>query len=330
MKLLFTLLVLVILTVQTNSQITLGDAMDETAPLITGTADVYSKLYYEKYCRIIPQHSMSYDILSVTESDVAGFLYNSEGTLLAANDDYNGLGLNFQITYNLIQGETYYIGIENYYGDYVITLHVVGGLLPVELATFTASVNTGQVTLNWKTATEVNNYGFEILRRFAPQNDSHSDPDLSGEESQWEKIGFVEGAGNSNTPKEYTFIDNSSAATTTLSYRLKQIDLDGKYSYSKEITVELSTIPEEFSLSQNYPNPFNPTTTIEFSLPNESDVMLKVYNLLGQEVATLLSGQMKAGYHKVKFDASGISSGIYFYKIQAGDFSAVKKLMLLK
>ncbi len=201
-------------------------------------------------------------------------------------------------------------------------------LLPVELSAFTASVSDGKIILNWQTATEVNNYGFEIEKMLL--RGSHSDPDLSGEESQWEKIGFIAGAGNSNSPKEYTFIDKTPAASAALSYRLKQIDNDGKYSYSKEITVELNAIPMEFSLSQNYPNPFNPSTTIEFSLPKEADVILKVYNLLGQEVATLLSTQMKAGYHKVKFDASGISSGVYLYKIQAGDFSAVKKLMLVK
>ncbi len=208
------------------------------------------------------------------------------------------------------------------------TLGDVDSPLPVELSAFTASVSAGKVTLNWQTATEINNHGFEIEKML--MRGSHSDPDLSGEESQWEKIGFIAGSGNSNSPKSYSFIDKTPVASAALSYRLKQIDNDGKYSYSEEITVELSAIPTEFSLSQNYPNPFNPATTIEFSLPKEADVLLKVYNLLGQEVVTLLSGQMKAGYHKVKFDASGLSSGVYLYKIQAGDFSAVKKLMLLK
>jgi len=188
--------------------------------------------------------------------------------------------------------------------------------LPVELTSFSGSAEQNNIKLNWQTATEINNHGFEIERLVVNE--------------KWEKIGFIAGAGNSNSPKLYSFIDNTSAASTSLSYRLKQIDNDGKYSYSKEITVELNAIPTEFSLSQNYPNPFNPSTTIEFSLPKEADVILKVYNLLGQEVATLLSTQMKAGYHKVKFDASGISSGVYLYKIQSGDFSAVKKLILLK
>ncbi len=192
-------------------------------------------------------------------------------------------------------------------------------LLPVELSTFTASAVNGKVTLNWQTATEVNNYGFEIERMLVNR--------------KWEKIGFVKGAGNSNSPKEYTFADNTSAASTPLSYRLKQIDNDGKFTYSKEITVELSSMPAEFSLSQNYPNPFNPATTIRYSVPvtlSPVTVSLVVYNLLGQEVATLVNTRQSAGNYEVKFNASGLSSGVYLYKLQAGEFSAVKKLILLK
>ena len=198
------------------------------------------------------------------------------------------------------------------------TIKLYDAPLPVELTSFTVSVSAGKVTLNWKTATEVNNYGFEILR--SVQNDI------------WENIGFVAGAGNSNSPKEYSYEDNSEL-NGKYSYRLKQVDLDGKYSYSKEITVELSAIPAEFSLSQNYPNPFNPVTTIRYSVPvtlSPVTVSLVVYNLLGQEVATLVNTQQPAGNYEVKFDASGISSGVYLYKIQAGEYSAVKKLMLLK
>ncbi len=207
--------------------------------------------------------------------------------------------------------------------------------LPVELTAFSGKTEGESVILSWQTATEINNYGFDIERML--KGESHSDPDLSGEESKWERIGFVEGAGNSNSPKYYSFIDNKPAASTQLSYRLKQIDNDGKYSYSKEITVEISAIPTEFSLSQNYPNPFNPTTTIKYSIPvtlSPVTVSLVVYNLLGQEVATLVNQKQPAGNYEVKFDASsatgGLASGVYLYKIEAGGFTAVKKLMLLK
>ncbi len=209
-------------------------------------------------------------------------------------------------------------------GKMDVAAALVSEELPVELTAFSASVNEGKVILNWQTETEINNYGFEIERvmitgQLLPVNE------------KWEKIGFIEGAGNSNIPKSYLFTDNSQIEERKRSYRLKQLDLDGKFTYSEEITVELSAIPAEFSLSQNYPNPFNPSTIIEFSLPNDSDVKLKVYNLLGQEVVSLIDGEMKAGYHKVKFDAtSGLASGVYLYKIHAGEYSAVKKLMLLK
>ncbi len=210
-----------------------------------------------------------------------------------------------------------------------------GSELPVELTSFTASVSERELTLNWQTATEKNNYGFEIERMLTAG--SYSDPDLSEEESQWEKIGFVAGAGNSNSPKSYSFVDNTTAAGQSRRYRLKQIDLDGKYSYSEEITVELSAIPTEFSLSQNYPNPFNPETTIEYSIPvtlSPVTVSLVVYNFLGQEVATLVNAQQSGGNYNVKFDASsasgGLASGMYIYRIEAGSFSDSKRMILVK
>lgn len=207
--------------------------------------------------------------------------------------------------------------------------------LPVELTSFSASVEQNKVTLNWQTATEVNNYGFEV-ERTSPRPSPYQGegvqqlPDGRG----WETIGFIEGAGNSNSPKSYSFVDNQ-VASTTLSYRLKQIDIDGKFTYSKEITVEAAALPTEFALSQNYPNPFNPVTTIKYAIPEKAsrithNVSLVVYNLLGQEVATLVNEQKPAGNYEVKFDASNLASGIYLYKLQTGEFSSVKKLILMK
>ncbi len=209
-------------------------------------------------------------------------------------------------------------------------------ILPVELVSFNASLineSGNSVHLTWQTATEVNNYGFEIQLLMVT--------------GQWENIGFVEGAGNSNSPISYSFIDNSPASGRDKSYRLKQIDLDGKYSYSEIIVVELpgnKSLPEDFSLSQNYPNPFNPSTTIEFALPYssaESFVTLKIYNILGQQAATLVNQKMESGYYKIKFDASsaggGLPSGVYLYRIIVSDsdggsslFTSVKKLLLIK
>ena len=198
------------------------------------------------------------------------------------------------------------------------------GPLPVELTSFTASVLESKVILNWQTATEVNNYGFEIERQILNQVQNDN----------WEKIGFVAGHGNSNSPKDYSFIDQEKVAERSRSYRLKQIDIDGKYEYSKEIEIDLG-MPNEFSLSQNYPNPFNPSTTIKYSIPkiinNQSSIInIKVYDILGNVVATLVNENKAAGNYEVKFNATNLTSGIYFYHISTGSFASTKKMILLK
>ena len=200
-----------------------------------------------------------------------------------------------------------------------IPSELTGFALPVELSSFTADVNTNNVTLNWKTSTEVNNNGFEIQRGVRNQK---------SEVGNWQKVGFVQGTGNSNSPKEYNFTDKNLIGGTNFVYRLKQIDNDGKYQYSKEVEVKI--IPNQFALYQNYPNPFNPTTNIKFDLPEASWVTLKVYNIIGQEVASLINGEVNAGYHSVSFDGSKLPSGTYIYRLQTGNFIQTKKMVLLK
>ncbi|HRI46849.1 MAG TPA: T9SS type A sorting domain-containing protein, partial [Ignavibacteriaceae bacterium] len=185
--------------------------------------------------------------------------------------------------------------------------------LPVELTSFTASVNKNKVVLNWQTATEQNNHGFEIER--ISNNDN------------WEKIAFVQGNGNSNSPKEYSFTDES-LSSGKYSYRLKQIDTDGKYTYSEVVNVEIENIPTEYTLFQNYPNPFNPSTTIKFGLPEDSKVVLEVYNIIGEKVKTLINQEMSAGYHNVNFTGNELSTGIYIYRITANEFTSTKKFIL--
>jgi Secretion system C-terminal sorting domain len=200
---------------------------------------------------------------------------------------------------------------------------IADGVLAVELVSFSAVKNQERIMLNWKTATEVNNYGFEIERNKYPEMQN-------GETvvSQWEKIGFVNGHGNSNSPKDYSF-DDESAPTGLVMYRLKQIDNDGKYEYSKIVTIGNNTIAK-YALAQNYPNPFNPATTIRYSIPKSEHVTMKVYNELGKEVSTLVNETKEAGNYNVTFNGAGLASGIYYYRITAGDFTEVKKLMLLK
>ena len=186
--------------------------------------------------------------------------------------------------------------------------------LPVELSSFSAVVLDNGVKLNWRTETEVNNYGFEILRQ--------------AQDDTWLVLGFVEGYGNSNSPKEYSFIDKN-VSSGKIFYRLKQIDTDGQFQYSKIIEVDFGS-PIKFELSQNYPNPFNPSTTIRFTLPQAGNVKLTVYNLLGEEVAQLVNEFKEAGVHTINFNASGLNSGVYIYKLEANGLVQTRKMTLLK
>ena len=201
------------------------------------------------------------------------------------------------------------------------------GTLPVELTTLSANNLGNKVELLWNTATEVNNYGFEIQRSVDSGQESVNGSQSSIDNRQWSKVGFVKGSGNSNSPKNYSFIDDN-PPSGTVEYRLKQIDNNGNFKYSQIVTV--ISLPTKFELWQNYPNPFNPTTTIQYAVPKAEHITLKVYDELGNEVTTLVNENKEAGQYRVSFNGSNFASGIYFYRITAGDFTEVKKLMLLK
>jgi len=149
-------------------------------------------------------------------------------------------------------------------------------------------------------------------------------------EGEWVRIGFREGFGTTTEPKEYSYVDNIRSITAkSLAYRLKQIDFDGRYEYSDEVFVE-TLAPTDFVLKQNYPNPFNPSTTITFGIPVKANVVLKVFNSLGEEVAQLVNNEIIAGSYKIEFDATNLPSGVYFYQLNAGEFINTKKMILLK
>ncbi len=207
------------------------------------------------------------------------------------------------------------------------------GSLPVELISLQAIASNNNVRLIWQTATEVNNYGFEIERTVSGQHSSVG----SQSQNMWEKVGFVIGAGNSNSPKEYNFT-NKSVTSGKYLYRLKQIDNDGKYQYSKEVGVELG-MPTAFVLEQNYPNPFNPQTNINYQLPVASNVTLELNNIIGEKIATLINQYQEAGSYKYLFDATkiigGLTSGVYFYTMRFTPlngmaYSKTNKLILTK
>jgi len=209
-----------------------------------------------------------------------------------------------------------------------------GDPLPVELSLFNAVKTKIGVQLVWRTETEVNNFGFEVERNTPLPSPYEREGDEAGTSTTlsvtgWEKIGFVSGNGNSNSPKNYSFLDESKLSSGTIYYRLKQIDNDGQYEYSKEISVDLG-VPSTFSLSQNYPNPFNPSTKISYTLPIDTKVSIKVYDILGNLVETLIDEQKEAGYYEANFNVQGLSSGIYFYTISADNFNQTKKMTLLK
>ncbi|MFA6470066.1 MAG: LamG-like jellyroll fold domain-containing protein [Bacteroidota bacterium] len=197
--------------------------------------------------------------------------------------------------------------------------------LPVELFSLTASATSNGVELNWSTATEQNNYGFEIEKSRSQKSEFKS----QNTTETWSKAGFVEGSGTTNSPKQYSFTDKNLNAGK-YSYRLKQIDRDGKYQYSQAVEITISGAPKEFALEQNYPNPFNPSTVISYQLPVNSHIALKVYDVIGREVATLVNEVKEAGSYSATFDASQLSSGIYFARLQSGDKVQLKKMVLMK
>ncbi len=188
--------------------------------------------------------------------------------------------------------------------------------LPVELVSFSSSVQGRDARLDWSTASELNNSGFDIERS------------ESGN-LQWSKVGFVTGNGTTNEMQAYSYTDRN-LATGSYLYRLKQIDFNGNYEYFNLTGEVLIGVPGSFSLSQNFPNPFNPSTTINFDLPHDGNVSITLFDMSGREVAKLVNEFRQAGYHTVSFNASALSSGAYFYRMDAGNFADTKKMLLIK
>ncbi|EFK96780.1 hypothetical protein LDC_1194 [sediment metagenome] len=206
---------------------------------------------------------------------------------------------------------------------HAVILHTTnGGVVPVELNSFTATSKGKEVTLNWSTATELNNYGFEIQRKTSA--------------GEFSTVAFVKGYGTTTQKKDYSFVDKNLDAGK-YSYRLKQVDLDSKFEYSKVVEVEVISITS-YLLEQNYPNPFNPSTTITYTLKEKSDVKLTLLNSLGEEVAVLVNEEQNRGYYNVEFDGSKLTSGVYFYQLKAVNpesssgqaFVEIKKMILLR
>jgi hypothetical protein len=247
------------------------------------------------------------------------------GTVLWITDNITGALLNLGPFTG--QGVATIPGSYTTFGTKALLKMQYDNIVPIELTSFTTSVlqNEKAVQLNWSTATETNNSGFEVHRKKL---------EARSQELEWENIGFVPGFGTTTEPKSYSFIDEN-VTNGIYKYRLKQIDFDGSFEFSNEIEVVVDFTPKEFVLFQNYPNPFNPSTVITFEIPGQARndnmlVTLKVYDILGNEIVTLVNEEKQSGVYEVEFDASSLASGMYLYKLQAGSFIQTKKMILTK
>ena len=252
-------------------------------------------------------------------NELSGMTVGSSGRTFYTND--GGATWTFE---NSSMGTVYGLGLDHTSSDtsaayicgfscYIMrNSHVV---VPVELASFTASVRGSDVTLNWQTATELNNMGFEIERKEV--------------DAGWVELGYIEGKGTTTETSSYTFVDKN-VLSGKYNYRIKQIDFDGSFEYyDLESAVEVG-VPDQYGLSQNYPNPFNPTTKINYSVPVDGFVSISIFNILGEKVTTLVNANVKAGNYELTFDATNLASGMYLYRMESGDFVSIKKMMILK
>ncbi|MCK9210481.1 MAG: T9SS type A sorting domain-containing protein [Ignavibacteriaceae bacterium] len=203
--------------------------------------------------------------------------------------------------------------------NYIDNIEFIHSVVPVELTSFSANTTQSGIELKWSTATETNNKGFEVQK--------------SSDSKAFITIGFVNGKGTTTSIQQYNYVD-ASTTSGKYYYRLCQVDFDGSYKYSDVVEAQ-GTTPSTFALSQNYPNPFNPTTTMQFSLASDAKVAIKVFDMLGREVANIVEANYAAGVHKVEFNASKLTSGLYVYQInavpaQGAAFTANKIMTLLK
>jgi hypothetical protein len=249
-------------------------------------------------CNVTAQY-LPADVVG-TEGNIYGGKYSSSWTLLNQAD-----AVNHRITGTVTGFSTFTGGQQS--------------VMPVELSTFNSSVGGRDVKLQWITSSEKNNAGFEIQKSI-----------LESQNSEWNKIGYIQGNGTKNTPTNYSFTD-AKLKTGKYNYRLKQIDNNGNFSYhTLNNTVEIGA-PIKFNLSQNYPNPFNPKTKIDFQIPNDAKVTMKIYDITGREMITLLNNEYKkADYYTVDFNATNFASGTYFYRIIADKFIETKKMIVIK
>jgi hypothetical protein len=274
------------------------------ARTFNGGSDWTMEVFWERTSPLYDICISSADVVTVVGDRI--IRSTDSGSTWSQQSDY-GLGL---------RGVSF---IDDYVGWAVgvngTILHTTnGGVVPVELTSFTAEAMDQRVFLKWTTATELNNNGFEIQRKVA--------------ESDFATVGFVRGEGTTTNQREYSYIDKD-LADGKYFYRLKQIDYNGTYEYTNVNEVDVRSL-NEFALEQNYPNPYNSFTSIGNVLKEKTSAKLILLNAIGEEVASLVNEEQDKGYHKIDFNASTLASGVYFYQLKAGEYKAVKKMILMK
>ena len=283
--------------------------------------------------KFLSSQQKSLELIEWTDPYATDSLYyswltqNSFDPLLIANSAGDGAVAVFgQDPVNINPGETvtlyFGISIGSSQSDCINNMNLCASkynqIVPVELTSFTGKFENNRVYLNWQTASELNNLGFEVEKKTSNNSD-------------WVVIGFKQGKGTTTDIQNYTFVDEAlSINAEKIYYRLKQIDYNGVSTYSNEVEVLSSFVPNDLVLDQNYPNPFNPSTKISFGLPQKSNVVLRVFNSLGEQVAQLANESLEAGTHSYNFDASKLTSGIYIYSLQTDAGVISKKMTLLK
>lgn len=247
----------------------------------------------------------------LTSTPLTNFITNS--CCVGIENSSGSAGINYRYAVN----DTNITGSQMFSSPLTVAFSSNGSSLPVQLTSFDYKVSGRDIALNWVTTAETNNSGFEIERCKVKSA------------YEWCKAGYIKGSGTTTDTRNYTFTDKN-LSSGKFKYRLKQIDNNGNYNYYELNGIPEVGIPKKFSLLQNYPNPFNPNTKINYEIPIKSKVTIKIFDLLGREVSILLNEISEPGYYTIEFKANTLASGIYFYRMEAGNYSEVKKMLLIK
>ncbi len=260
-----------------------------------------------------------YSLNFPASQSLIGYSVGASGIIIKTTDGGNSWTIQTSGTSNTLLGVTFADELTGYaVGESGTILKTnSGGVIPVELTSFNARLEDKNVRLMWETSTETNNSGFYVQRKTG---------------NNWENLNFVEGHGTTSEVHGYEYVDDLEDLNYLgkIYYRLRQVDYDGSADYSSIAKINYDPKPNDFALEQNYPNPFNPATSIKYSLPYETHVKLTIYDLLGNEIKTLVDENKPAGTYSAIFNGENLTSGVYIYRLQAGDFISTKRMVLIK